>query len=355
MSRYIYQPSHVPPPGETIVELLEHFGMSQTELARRMGRPQKTINEIIQGKNAITHETALQLERVLGTPAHFWLNNEARYREFQARQSDEAQLQSHVIWLKNFPIREMVAWGWLAAQENPVQQLQALLAFFRIASPEQFDQLQLRQQAAFRKASKFESDGFALTAWLQRGELLAQDVECQPFDKAAFRVALQEVRGLTIRPFADVQNELVTLCAQSGVAVVLVPELPKTHVSGVARWITPQKALIQLTNRYKRADNFWFSFFHEAGHLLLHGKSRIFIDTDSYEGGEEAEANRFAQNELIPADAYRRFRAQGQPNTESIKQFAAQIGIAAGIVVGRLHHDDGNYQNHNHLRQPIVF
>ena len=355
MIRYEYQPSDVPPPGETVEELLEHFGMSQAELARRMGRPQKTINEIILGKAAITHETALQLERVLGTPAHFWLNGEARYREFLARQEDEQRLREQVAWVKNFPLRAMIELGWLAAQEEPLHQLQALLAFFGIAGPEQFHELREAQHGVFRKTQKFEDDHFALAAWLRRGELLAQEIECHSFDKAQFRTTLQGVRALTTRPFDEVRDELVTVCSQSGVAVVLTPELPKTHISGVARWLTPQKALIQLTCRYNRADSFWFSFFHEAGHLLLHGKSRIFIDTDSYEGEEEEEANRFAQNELIPAHTYQKWRAQGRPSTDAIKRFAADIGIATGIVVGRLQHDDRNYQNFNHLRQPISF
>ncbi|MFZ4661968.1 MAG: HigA family addiction module antitoxin [Caldilineaceae bacterium] len=355
MIRYAYQPLDVPPPGETVEELLEHFGMSQAELARRMGRPQKTINEIILGKAAITHETALQLERVLGTPAHFWLNGEARYREFLARQEDEQRLREQVDWVKKFPIGAMTELGWLTVDEDPLHQLQALLAFFGIAGPEQFTELREAQHGVFRKTQKLENDHYALAAWLRRGEIVAQEIGCHSFDKHQFRATLQTVRALTLRPFDEARNALVTACAQSGVAVVLTPELPKIHLSGVARWLTPQKALIQLTCRYKRADHFWFSFFHEAGHLVLHQKSRIFIDTDSYEGEEEGQANRFAQNELIPPHAYQKFRTQGRPTADAIKCFATEIGIAPGIVVGRLQHDDGNYQLFNHLRQAIAF
>ena len=75
-----YTPDYVSPPGETLQEVLEERGMSQAELAERTGRPKKTINEIINGKAAITPETALQLERVLGIPASFWNNRERRYR-----------------------------------------------------------------------------------------------------------------------------------------------------------------------------------------------------------------------------------------------------------------------------------
>lgn len=55
--------------------------MSQAVLAERTGRSKKTINEIIQGKAAITPDTALQLEKVLGVPASFWNNLERNYQK----------------------------------------------------------------------------------------------------------------------------------------------------------------------------------------------------------------------------------------------------------------------------------
>ena len=84
-SKNSYMPNMVSYPGETVLETIESYGMSQAELAERMGRPKKTVNEIVNGKAAITPETALQLERVLGVPARFWMNREQQYREALAR------------------------------------------------------------------------------------------------------------------------------------------------------------------------------------------------------------------------------------------------------------------------------
>ena len=83
-----YQPDIVSPPSETLLETLEALGLTQAALAERTGRPLKTINKIVKGKAAITPETALQLERVLGVPAHFWDNREAQYRESLARREE---------------------------------------------------------------------------------------------------------------------------------------------------------------------------------------------------------------------------------------------------------------------------
>lgn len=74
------------PQGELLEEELAERGMSQIELAQRMGRPRQKINEIIRGKRAITPETALQLEQVLGIPARLWLGLETDYRLTLARQ-----------------------------------------------------------------------------------------------------------------------------------------------------------------------------------------------------------------------------------------------------------------------------
>jgi addiction module HigA family antidote len=79
--RIEFKPDYAIAPGTTLLETIQSLGISQVELARRTGRPLKTINEIIKGKAAITAETALQLEHVLGMPASFWNNLERNYRQ----------------------------------------------------------------------------------------------------------------------------------------------------------------------------------------------------------------------------------------------------------------------------------
>ena len=68
------------PPGEVLGEEIEALGMSQKQLAAALGRPVQAVNEIIRGKKAITEETALGLERVLGIGAHVWVGLESAYR-----------------------------------------------------------------------------------------------------------------------------------------------------------------------------------------------------------------------------------------------------------------------------------
>ncbi len=145
------------------------------------------------------------------------------------------------------------------------------------------------------------------------------------------------------------RSRLADLCAAVGVAVVFVPELPKTGVSGATRWIG-DKAVIQLSLRYKSNDQLWFTFFHEAGHIILHGRKEIFIEGNEQSGEKEEEANAFAADKLIPDAALRRFLAKWDGrNLAEVETFADQVGIAPGIVVGRLQHDGvlrRSYGNH---------
>lgn len=331
-----FQPDYTVSPGEILAEYLEAVGMSQRDLALRTGLTPKTINEIVNAKAPITAETALKLERVLGRPAHFWQNLESLYQETQAREAEHKRLQAGLDWLKRVPVAALIKQGWLPYLGDPVAQLEAVLRFFGVNAVEQWQAMWEGHQVAYRQSARFEAHPEAVSAWLRQGERLAQGMRCEPYDKARFQAALLGIRSLTRQPPEVFQQRLVDLCAGAGVALAFVPELPKTGVSGATRWLSPDKALIQLSLRYKSDDQLWFTFFHEAGHVLLHGKKEIFIEGNGLDGEKEAEANRYAADALIPPAKLRAFLATGRPTLAQVEAFADEIGIAPGIVVGRL-------------------
>ena len=338
-----YTPDVVSAPGETLLEILEDRGMSQAELAERTGRPKKTINQIIKGKAAITPETAIQFERVLGTPASFWNNRERNYREWLTRLEERKNLADYIPWMKKFPLRAMIKLGWIAEHGDPIDQLEELLQYLGVASPVQWQTM--LQGTQWRQSPTFAADPPAVSAWLRQGELAALKIECASFDEERFREGLRQIRGLTTQPPEGFVSEMVRICALAGVAVVFVPEIPGTRTCGATRWLSPTKALIMLSLRYKTDDQLWFTFFHEAAHILLHGKREVFLEDDDEISGdvharEEEEANRFAADFLIPVEELRRFRPLGlHYSHEDIIDFAQRLGIAPGIVVGRLQHD----------------
>ena len=156
-----YNPDFVSPPGSTLQDVLDMHGISQAELAERTGRPKKTINEIIQGKAAITPETALQLELVLKVPAQFWLQRESRYREWLAKQSETKRLESELPKLEKIPVKDMIKYQWIRKHKDSFDQLWEVLGFFSVTS---LDAVSKFQQTAFRKTGTTASDQWALAA-----------------------------------------------------------------------------------------------------------------------------------------------------------------------------------------------
>ena len=342
---FAYVPQEVSPPGETLRDLMEERGLSQAELSRRLGRPSQAINEIVAGKKEITEETALELERVLQVPAHFWLAREARYREYLARLRDLARRKNHVEWLDTFPIKALQDLGKLTpGRLTPAlksQLVDEVLRFFGVASPEGWAAQYNSVQAAFRRARPDrQTDNAAITAWLRMGEIAAEQVTTSAYSAEAFTAALPAMRALTIGDAANIGSELRRLTAQAGVVLVFVPALPGAHVSGVARWLN-DRPLIQLSLLGKSNDGFWFSFFHEAAHILKHPKRAVFLDdaasATAVESPEEQEANRFAADVLVPAEHRAALDTLPLERT-SVEAFANRIGIHPGIVIVQLQH-----------------
>jgi hypothetical protein len=229
--------------------------------------------------------------------------------------------------------------GWIEKFKDKHDQLEEVLRFFGMANVRQWRELWPNLDVAYRQHNKHEIFPEAVSAWLRQGELQAARIRCAPYNKDAFRVALDKVRGLTELGPGKFVPAMQAMCAKAGVAVVFVPALPKTGLSGATRWLNPEKALIQLSLRYKTNDHLWFTFYHEAGHILLHGKKELFLEgINGLDEEKENEANQFAQHELIPGKAFQRFIQQADFSRSAIIKFAREVDIAPGIVVGQLQH-----------------
>lgn len=332
--RYPHRGELIVLPGRSLQEALDNLGMSQAELALRAGLSKKTVNRIIQGHEPIGYDTAERLERVTGVPASLWNNLEAIYRGRLARLEAGERLARDRQWLEGVPLKELVRRGAIEEQADEVGWLQAALTFFGVHSPSAWDAIWASPQAAFRKSAAFEHDPKAVATWLRLGERAGRALECRPYDKEKFKEALAKVRALTLELPEVFVPRMKALCSGAGVAIVFVREIKGAPVSGAAYWLSPERAIVQMTLRGKCDDRFWFTFFHEAGHLLKHGKKEMFVDDDSTKGPEELEADRFAEDLLIPPG-----RAKKLPSLKGRQQivdFAESVGIAPGIVVGRL-------------------
>jgi addiction module HigA family antidote len=338
-----WQPDWSVPPGDLLAEALEERSMTQAELARRMGRPLKTINEIVKGKQAITADTAVQIEKVLAIPAHFWTNLQADFDEWFARAREAERLSSTVGWVDRFPVTEMVRRGWIVKQAPGLETMRELLTFFGVATPGAWQTQWSRAAAAFRASPSFRARPESVAAWLRRGEIKAAGLKCQPFNERALRDALPAIRSMTPLDPSAFLSRLQRVLADCGVAFVMTSELQGTHLAGATRWIGPDKVMVQLSLRHKTDDHFWFALFHELGHVLTSRQPHLdeipVVDTQLPTPAELA-ADKFAANQLA-VDRYVATIDIDNLTTDGIRAGAAELGVPPGIVVGRLEHSRG--------------
>lgn len=353
MSENQFYPDYAILPGEILEFELDSLEMSQKDLSEKTGISTKHISNIINGKAPITPETAILLERVLGKSSRYWINLEALYQEATARLADKEKLARYAEWAKQFPNSMLQKLGFIEKHKDISNKVEALLRFFGLGSPDDYQTVWGKLQVQYRQDNRTKNCPHSSAAWLRAGEIEANKISCNPYSEKDFKQALSKIRALT--KITDPQTfipKLQEICANVGVAVVFIPCFPNTGISGATRWLSSDKAVVQLSLRYKTNDHLWFTFFHEAAHILLHGKKSVYLEFNSKNSNleEENEANDFAQKQLIPREVWRLIIKH--PLTESsIKSIAKEIGIAEGIIVGQLqHHQYLSYQSLNHLK-----
>ena len=354
--RIRFEPDYVVKPGEILEETLEARGIKKRDFAERCALSDKTISQIISGNAPVTADTAIRFERILGVSATVWSNLESNYQLHMAKIYARNNLANGISWMEKFPIKEIVRRGFIEQPSNQIDAVERLLNFFAVGSVESWQDRFDQMRANFRASRAFASAPESVASWLRIGEIKAERIVTSPFDRTKFIDTLNEIRKLTYKRAAEFVPKLIQLCKDSGVALVFISELPNIHLSGATKWLNKDKALIMLSLRHKSNDHFWFSFFHEAAHIIKHGKKQIFLDEINMELTEqEKEADQIASNMLIPEPAYKEFVRQRKFYGKDIMSFARKVGIAPGIVVGRLqHHEIIPYTWHSTLKRKYV-
>ncbi len=335
-SGHAFSPDWASAPGDTIADLLRERHLTVVEFAERMGHTPEAATDLLQGRATITIGVARQLERVLGASVEFWMSRDFQYREDIARlhEVDEG-------WLTQLPVGDMIRFGWLEEVPHPSDEMAACLRFFDVPNVQAWRRkyANLPEMAVFRTSPSFDSRPAAVAAWLRQGEIESEAINCRRWDPGRFEVLLSGIRSLTRQKNPNrFVPELRDLCAEVGVAVAVVRAPNGCRASGATRFVSPNKALLLLSFRHLSDDQFWFSFFHEAGHLLLHGVRGFFLEGfDAPTTKEEEEANQFAAHTLVPPE-YRQRLLNLPVDSRKVIRFARAIGISPGVVVGQLQH-----------------
>ena len=333
-----YFPSVVFHPGETLAEKLEEMEMGPKEFALRTGKPEKTIIAVLNGKSSITPDMAVQFENVTKIPANFWMNHQRGYDEYIAREKRQTVIQEALAWAKQFPLADMIKKGWLPQVASIEEKTMEMLAFFGFSNHTAWEDYYFKQQlkVAFRISLAQTKEPYAISAWLRKGELQAAELEANDYSEKKFKEALPELKSIMANHPDGFFNQLQSICLEAGVKVVHTPCINKAPISGSTRWLN-DTPFIQLTGRFKRNDSFWFTFFHEAGHILLHGKKDIFLEKVDYSDKDLIKENEADEWTLTEEQEVEILNA-APINDQDIRDFAKQYNTHPAIIIGRLQH-----------------
>ena len=337
-----FQPNWYSPPGATISDMLSERKISVADFASQIGISHQMANGLLVGEAVLDTELAIKLQTTFGGSTSFWLKRESLYREDLARFTETKEREANVAWLATLPLSDMRKLGWLSTESRSKEEkIEACFNFFGVPDLGAWRKryVAMIDQAAFRTSTNLESNLSSVAAWLRRGELMAESTRTKTWSAEKFRKALPAIRSLTREKDVSIfLPKLKNICADCGVALSIVKTPKGCAASGATRFLSDSKALMLLSFRHLSDDQFWFTFFHEAAHLILHGKNVLFIEDDG-DGlsREEQEANEFAARILIPIEAQEELRLV-KTGMRDIVRFSRKLGVSPGIVVGQLQH-----------------
>jgi HTH-type transcriptional regulator/antitoxin HigA len=341
MTKGTFEPDWFSRPGDTLGTLMSRRGVSAIELAERLGCDRLTIRDILAGTAPIDEGVAEGLADAIGGTSSFWSKRQATYDRCLSKAADAVPATVANDWLKQIPLAIMASSGWIERQHGRTQAFRSCLAYFGVTGPQDWHRryAAVSTDVAFRTSPSFESSLGPLSAWLRQAEIEASMMRCARWDLTALKGNIDRLRKLTfLREPSKFLPRLQSICAEVGVAVVFLRAPQGCRASGATRFLSQDRAMVVLSFRHLSEDHFWFTFFHELGHVLLHGQGSTFVDLDRSATDErEREANAFASTTLVPAARQDEMATLGE-RKQRVLRFAASVGISPGIVVGQMQH-----------------
>lgn len=340
-------PAEVFPPGDFVREELDARGWTQSDLAEILGRPQKTISQIVSGRKAVTPETAKGLAEAFGTSAELWMNLESAYRlhrSIKTSDPDDSVSRRAKLFTKA-PVKEMVKRRWVESSDNVTVLEKRVCDFFAIRSVDQEPEF---WEHAAKKSTSYEKVTPAQLAWLFRARQLAKLSTAKSFSQSSMKDLLERLKLLL--GSAEEVRQAPRLLAEHGVRLVILEPLPQTRIDGACFWLDKRSPAIALSLRYDRIDSFWHTLMHELGHVsnldgLGGAEGALDIDLIGEKAAlpadlpeRERKANRFASDFLVHRDDLEDFIARTKPlySKNRIRGFAGRLHVHPGIVVGQL-------------------
>jgi HTH-type transcriptional regulator / antitoxin HigA len=324
-------------PGETVRAIMASRDMLDGDVSAQLDLTLEGFADLICGRIPIDLDLADRLAEVLGPSSRFWLSRETLYRQPPQATPPDGLAGEQSAFIARLPVADMRKLGWIDAYDRASRQNIVLRFFEDDYGDWRRNGRDLLEAVAFRTSPSHPADPAAVAAWLRQGVRQARSLACSDWDPEGLVQALDDFRALTRKKNPSVFfPQLVDLGRRYGVAIVCVRTPVGCRASGATHFAPWGVPIVQLSFRYRSDDHFWFTVFHEIGHLLLHRASPMFVEgTDYTVGEEESEADAFAQETLIRQDFRDELLSLGR-DFKRVMRFAKRAGVSPGIVVGQM-------------------
>jgi HTH-type transcriptional regulator/antitoxin HigA len=328
-------PKRVPEPVEAIRFRMDQQNLKQRDLVPYIGSPSK-VSEVLSGKRPLTLSMMRALHSHLGIPASVLL-----------RERNSPVIEGEGIPWERFPLKEMIARGWISgsiARDGPERLLTQFFA--PIGSPAEI-------AAVFKKTESTRTahaiDKYALAAWSARVMIRATE-DCPRAQYKPNSVDLEFMREVVRLSWSDSGPRLAQeFLRKHGIPLIIEPHLMHTHLDGAAIMYGLGRPIVGLTIRHDRIDNFWYCLMHELAHVSLHygqGFTHFFdnLDLKGNNDPREREADNLAGSSLIAEEEWNESPAKDLHSPEAARHLAKKLRIHPAIVVGRMRHESGSYK-----------
>lgn len=326
-------------PGETIAEILEDRDITQAELANLTGVTPAYINQVIKGKRNISTKFAFALEYALGVPKTFWINLQAHYDaekiEYEKEHTitDKEKKSFHEI---ADVVKYLRVHSRIPAKEKIMDAILSVRKALRVSNLSVLSNV--AASGSFRMSTANNINPFVLGAWLRICQLQGEACKIETsFEKKRIDALVQSAKQIMCNAHGDLQKDLKNLMAEYGVDFSIIRHFKGAPVQGYISQKKDGTYQMVLTIRGAYADIFWFSFFHELGHIVNGdvGTNNKYIDYHS-DSQQEIQADEFAANALVKTEDFEKFVLDGRFDLASIRCFAAQHNVMPYIIIGRL-------------------
>lgn len=333
-------------PGETIADVLEERGITQAELAARTGVSPAYVSSIISGKKDISSSFAMALEYALDVPKSFWLNLQANY-EAQLLELNEANTVTEDEKAVLSELHEVVSWlrklHRIPLGQDKNGTILSLRKEFRISDISNLGTL--AAVGAFRVSKRAPVNPTVMGAWLKLCQVLGEEntEHVPPFDAKNTDQLIFDLKTVMLDPGADLQSDLADVLKRYGIKFSVVKNFKGAPVHGYISQNKDGEYQMALTIRGAFADIFWFSLFHEIGHIVNGDVSKTsgFIDAATIiDEAKEAAADKFAGDALLEPASYGKFVETGDYSIVGIRRYADSQRVAPYVVIGRLQKEE---------------